>query len=83
MKKIILLNILFINLIFSQQTPAPAQEKSILIFGATTHVGNGEVLENSVIGFTNGKIDLVASTDGIWINKTLNMFSDSNNKKYD
>ena len=33
MKKIILLNILFLNLIYSQQTPAPDQDKSVLIFG--------------------------------------------------
>ncbi|MDG2475845.1 MAG: amidohydrolase family protein [Flavobacteriaceae bacterium] len=83
MKKIILINILFINLIFSQQTPAPAQEKSILIFGATTHTGTGEVLENSVIGFTNGKIDLIASTGGDWNEATLDLFSDSNSEKYD
>ena len=60
MKKIILLNILFFNLVLAQQTPAPDQDKSILIFGATAHIGNGETIENSLIGFTNGKIDLVS-----------------------
>ena len=83
MKKIILLNVLFLNLIFSQQTPAPNQNKSVLIFGGTTHVGDGQVINNSVIGFTEGKIDLIASSDGTWTNEILNMLSDSNNKKYD
>ena len=83
MKKIILLNVLFLNLIFSQQTPAPNQDKSVLIFGGTTHVGDGQVINNSVIGFTEGKIDLIASSDGTWTSEILNMLSDSNNKKYD
>ena len=83
MKKIILLNILFLNLIYSQQTPAPTQDKSVLIYGSTAHIGNGEAIKNSVIGFTDGVIDLVASTDGIWTNEILMMFSDSNSKKYD
>ena len=67
MKKIILLNILFLNLSFSQQTPAPNQDKSVLIFGATAHIGNGEVIKNSLIGFSNGKIDLI-SVNGDAIN---------------
>ena len=83
MKKIIILNILFLNLIYSQQTPAPTQDKSVLIYGSTAHIGNGEAIKNSVIGFTDGVIDLVASTDGIWSNEILMMFSDSNSKKYD
>ena len=83
MKKIILLNVLFLNLIFSQQTPAPTQDKSVLIFGGLTHVGDGQIINNSVIGFTDGKIDLIASSEENWTDKLLNMFSDSNNKKYD
>ena len=83
MKKIILLNVLFLNLIFSQQTPAPTQDKSVLIFGGITHVGDGQIINNSVIGFTDGKIDLIASSEENWSDKLLNMFSDSNNKKYD
>lgn len=83
MKKIILLNVLFLNLIFSQQTPAPTQDKSVLIFGGITHVGDGQIINNSVIGFTDGKIDLIASSEGNWTNEKLGVFSDSNNKKYD
>jgi imidazolonepropionase-like amidohydrolase len=83
MKKIILLNLLFLNPIFSQQTPAPDQDKSVLIYGGITHFGNGELINNSIIGFTDGKIDLIASSDGNWTIEKLNQFSDSNNSKYD
>ncbi len=46
---------------FSQTpTPAPPQKKSVLLMNGTAHIGNGEVIENSLVGFRNGKIDLVA-----------------------
>ncbi|MEM9719390.1 MAG: amidohydrolase family protein [Bacteroidota bacterium] len=41
--------------------PAPAQDKPILLQGATAHLGNGEVIEGSMIGFKDGKISLVAN----------------------
>lgn len=44
----------------AQQTPAAKQSKSVLILNATAHLGNGEVIENSAIGFVDGKINLVA-----------------------
>ena len=44
----------------AQQTPADKQSKSILILNATAHLGNGEIIENSAIGFVDGKITLVA-----------------------
>ncbi|HWY37539.1 MAG TPA: amidohydrolase family protein, partial [Bacteroidia bacterium] len=40
--------------------PAPKQSKSVLISGLTIHAGNGKVIENGVIGFKDGKINLVA-----------------------
>ncbi|MFT6850090.1 MAG: imidazolonepropionase-like amidohydrolase [Sphingobacteriales bacterium] len=40
----------------AQQVPAKPQQKPIAITGATAHVGNGEVIENAVITFENGKI---------------------------
>ncbi|MFL2631952.1 MAG: amidohydrolase family protein [Candidatus Marisimplicoccus sp.] len=83
MKKFIFFNILFLNLLFAQQTPAPEQSKSILIYGATTHVGNGELIKNSVIGFTNGKFDLISSTNEIPNNQQLENFLNINKTKYD
>jgi len=40
--------------------PAPAQSEPIAIMNATAHLGNGEVIENSIITFNEGKITLVA-----------------------
>lgn len=36
--------------------PAPVQSEPIAIMNATAHLGNGEVIENSIITFENGKI---------------------------
>lgn len=49
----------------AQQTPAPKQQKSVLIINAKAHIGNGTVLGNSAIGFKNGKIDLVSNDKNI------------------
>lgn len=55
MKKYIV--ILFISLFgFAQQTPALKQSKTILILGAKAHLGNGQVIENSLISIKEGKI---------------------------
>jgi len=39
--------------------PVPAQTQPVLIKGATIHIGNGEVLENGMVAFENGKITFV------------------------
>lgn len=54
------------------QTPAPApsQKAPILILGATAHLGNGQVIQNSAIGFENGKLTLVADATTIRIDRT-------------
>ncbi|MDH7911148.1 amidohydrolase family protein [Winogradskyella sp. SYSU M77433] len=44
---------------FAQQTPAPKQTKDFAIVGATAHIGNGEVVENSIIVVSNGKITTI------------------------
>ena len=47
--------------VFSQNPiPAPPQTKSILLMGGVAHIGNGKVIENSAIGFKDGKLILVA-----------------------
>ncbi|MGY5847618.1 amidohydrolase family protein [Salegentibacter sp. HM20] len=43
----------------AQQTPAPPQSEAVTIVGATAHLGNGEVIENSLIIFEDGKITQV------------------------
>lgn len=53
-----------LGLVQAQQTPATAQEGTVLITGAMAHIGNGEVIENSAIGFAEGKIVYVGSANG-------------------
>ncbi|MBU2928944.1 amidohydrolase family protein [Winogradskyella psychrotolerans] len=51
-----LLFLVCISVGFAQQTPAPKQTKDFAIVGATAHIGNGTVIENSIIVVSNGKI---------------------------
>ncbi len=51
--------LLCITLGFAQQTPAPKQTKDFAIVGATAHIGNGTVIENSIIVVSNGKITTI------------------------
>ncbi len=66
---IILLSLFFTFGLYAQQTPAPAQKGSILILGATAHLGNGKVIETSAIAFENGKLTLVADSKTIKIDR--------------
>lgn len=66
MKKQIIYSILFFILIgnsFAQQTPGPKQTTAISIEGATAHLGDGTVIENSLIMFADGKITFVGSAN--------------------
>jgi hypothetical protein len=59
MKKNIVYLICFLlcnSLSFAQQTPAQKQTKDFAIVGATAHIGNGTVVENSIIVVSDGKI---------------------------
>ena len=49
------------SIAFAQQTPAAKQTEAISIEGATIHLGNGEVIENGLIMFADGKIMFVGS----------------------
>ena len=44
---------------WAQPTPGAEQSRSMLILGATAHLGTGDVLENCAVGFRDGKIDYV------------------------
>jgi imidazolonepropionase-like amidohydrolase len=60
-KNIISLVIMSFNLVvFAQQTPAPIQNETITISGATAHIGNGTIIKNSIITFENGILIAVA-----------------------
>lgn len=54
--------VLITSVSFAQQTPAPKQTQAITIKGATAHIGDGSVLENSTIVFENGKITAIGSS---------------------
>jgi imidazolonepropionase-like amidohydrolase len=63
MKKIIY-SLLFFFLVgnsIAQQTPADKQTTTFSIEGATAHIGNGEIIENSLLTFSDGKITFVGS----------------------
>lgn len=45
----------------SVPVPAPVQTQPILITNATAHLGNGQVIENSYIAFSQGKITFVGN----------------------
>ncbi|MCC7302611.1 MAG: amidohydrolase family protein [Bacteroidia bacterium] len=69
MKKTVLLLVFGWVLSANAQTPTPAppQKKSIILMGGYAHIGNGQVIENSAIGFRNGKLDLVGDATTIKI----------------
>ena len=50
---------------FAQQTPAPKQTEAITITGATAHIGDGNVIENSIIVIENGKITACADAKAV------------------
>ena len=50
----------FFAQVHAQQKPIEKQIKSVLIMNATAHLGNGKIIENSIIGFKDGKITIVA-----------------------
>ncbi len=62
----ILLFIASTSLTFAQ-VPAAPQSKSILLMNGIAHVGNGKVIENSAIGFKDGKLTLVGDATTIRI----------------
>ncbi|WP_298547508.1 amidohydrolase family protein [uncultured Aquimarina sp.] len=62
---ILLLLLFSLGNITAQQTPAKSQTEAITITGAIAHIGNGEVIENSIIIFENGKIINVGTNGSI------------------
>src|SRR4051794_14323490 len=66
MKKIALIILLAITLsnAFSQENvlPANAQQGTIALTHGTIHIGNGQVINDGTIVFTNGKITSVGTS---------------------
>ncbi|TDS13353.1 imidazolonepropionase-like amidohydrolase [Maribacter caenipelagi] len=64
MKKFITLIIAIVVIpAMAQQTPGSKQAEAITIEGATAHLGNGEVIESSLIMFEDGKITFVGDSN--------------------
>ncbi len=66
MKLIKLISVITVCVTISnaQQTPGDQQSKSVAIIGATAHIGNGNVVENSLVLFNNGIIQNVSVYNG-------------------
>jgi hypothetical protein len=61
-------------------TTLSAQQKSVLIANATAHLGTDSVIQNSLIGIRNGKIDLVADANARIDRSTYDEFIDATGK---
>ena len=68
MKKYIFI-LLLTTIAFGQQTPAAKQTKSILILGGKAHIGNGTIIENSLISINNGKIEAIGNARVMKVSK--------------
>ena len=66
MKLIKLISVITVCVTISnaQQTPGNQQSNSIAIIGATAHIGNGKVIENSIVIFKNGIIQNISMLKG-------------------
>ncbi len=60
MKNILYITLIICSLGFSQQTPGAKQNTPITIVGATAHIGNGTIIENSLLIFEAGKLTKIS-----------------------
>lgn len=65
MKNILFLCFVFILNGISAQSYITQQQKSIILTNGIIHVGNGNVIDNGVIGFENGKITFVGNAQNV------------------
>ncbi len=57
----------------AQQTPADKQSNTIVIGKGTAHIGNGQIIENSIIIIKNGKIDKIGKASEVPAEEISNM----------
>jgi len=60
--------------------PANPQSKAILLKGGVAHLGNGTVIQNSVIAFDNGKLTVVGDATNTRVDETQYDVRDINGK---
>ncbi len=85
MKKLIIIIVLVLSVspfIMSQALPvvAPEQKESIMIRGATIHIGDGIVIENGVLTFRNGKITAIGEDGETAITREAHRIIDASGK---
>ncbi|HWY13473.1 MAG TPA: amidohydrolase family protein [Bacteroidia bacterium] len=70
MKKFSFIYFVFLSaFIFAQNNPSAGRTGNhVLLMNGTAHLGNGQVIENSLIAFNNGKLEMVSDAKGIKIN---------------
>jgi len=61
----LILQLFSFSLVAQIETPAKKQTKSILLMNGFAHLGNGKIIENSVIAFEEGKLTIVANAKTI------------------
>ena len=61
--KLTILALMCSSITMAQQTPAFAQKMDFAIMGATAHIGNGTVIENSIIVVREGKITNIGDAE--------------------
>ncbi len=55
---------------YSVPVPAEAQSQPVILTGGVAHIGNGEVIKNSIIIFEGGKITTIADATTVKIDPT-------------
>ncbi|HNT51190.1 MAG TPA: amidohydrolase, partial [Cyclobacteriaceae bacterium] len=60
MKKLIFILFVALSTVAYAQPPVPAkpQSKPIALTGGVAHLGNGQVIQNSIIAFDKGKLTI-------------------------
>jgi imidazolonepropionase-like amidohydrolase len=81
--KLIILSILLSSTCVVAQyplEPGPQQSQRILLKGGTAHLGNGNVIQNSIIGFDLGKLTVVGDAATTSINESAYQVIDISGK---
>jgi imidazolonepropionase-like amidohydrolase len=62
MKKLVYIILVVLSTVAFAQPPIPAkpQTKPIALMGGVAHLGNGQVIQNSIVAFDKGKLTIVA-----------------------
>lgn len=68
--------------VYAQQTPAAQQQQTIAINGATAHLGNGEIIENSLIIFKDGILEYVGAANATKILPEMTIIQANNQHVY-